>query len=215
MESATLRDISLIIGIWVSIYGIDSWRREYIGKRRIELAESVLAMFYEAKDVISYIRSPFGFEGEGSSRKKKESETPEEAKLLDQAYVVFERYDKTKDVFNKLKSVRYQFMALHGTSAIKPFDELNKIVNNIFFAARMLSTFWLRQGRVPMEEEQFEKHIKDMHKYEAIFWDEFDENDSINNKLSDVIKSIEEICRPIIESKRTLFGFLNKKIFIP
>ena len=60
METISLlRDLSLLIGIWVAIYGIDSWRREHKGKREIELAEDVLALFYEARDAIKYMRFPF------------------------------------------------------------------------------------------------------------------------------------------------------------
>jgi hypothetical protein len=48
MDLTFIRDISILIGIWVAIYSIDSWRREFQGKRQIELAEETLAMFYEA-----------------------------------------------------------------------------------------------------------------------------------------------------------------------
>jgi len=50
---AVLKELSLLIGIWVAIYGIDSWRREHKGKRQLELAEETLALFYEARDVIA------------------------------------------------------------------------------------------------------------------------------------------------------------------
>lgn len=36
------------ISILVAIYGINAWRREYVGKRQLELAEDSLALFYEA-----------------------------------------------------------------------------------------------------------------------------------------------------------------------
>lgn len=52
-------------------WGISAWRREYVGKRRIELAESVLALFYEAEEAVKAIRSPFAYSGEGKSRIKR------------------------------------------------------------------------------------------------------------------------------------------------
>ncbi len=48
--SAAIAAISFVVGI-------STWRREFVGKRRIELAESVLALFYEAADAIQEIRS--------------------------------------------------------------------------------------------------------------------------------------------------------------
>ena len=55
--SEALKDISILLAAWSVIYGIGAWRREFIGKRKIQLAEDVLALFYEAKDVIFWIRS--------------------------------------------------------------------------------------------------------------------------------------------------------------
>ena len=60
-----LESISLIIAAWAVIIGVNAWRREYIGKRRLELAEEVLSLFYEARDIIRYIRNPFGYIGRG------------------------------------------------------------------------------------------------------------------------------------------------------
>ena len=49
----------------VAIYGIKSWRKEFKGKRDIELAEEVLELFYKAEDAITAIRSPLGYTSEG------------------------------------------------------------------------------------------------------------------------------------------------------
>ncbi len=43
--------VSLIVAAWTAVYGISAWRREFLGKKRIDLAEEVLVSFYEAKDV--------------------------------------------------------------------------------------------------------------------------------------------------------------------
>ena len=73
--SGLLRDISLIIVSWSAIYGIDSWRREYRGKRQIELAEDTLALFYQAQDIINWIRYPLSSADEGKSREVIDEET--------------------------------------------------------------------------------------------------------------------------------------------
>lgn len=187
VEMEIIKEISIIISIWVAIYGIDSWRREYIGKRRMEIAEKLLALFYEAKDVISQIRSPFSFEGEGASRVRNEGETEEETQIYDQAYVAFERYEKHNELFNSIRSLRYQLMALHGHEAKKPFDELNGVVNEIFGASQQLSVSWRRQGRIPMDEAQRQQHLLTMRKSEAIFWEGMEEEDPINPRVTNII----------------------------
>jgi len=134
-----LQSISVIIAAIVVIIGVNAWRREYIGKRNVDLAEEVLELFYEARDVIRAIRSPFGVVGEGSTRNSGPNESPEEKQINDSAYVVFERYSKRQDLFNKVYSMRYRYMARFGKDSSKPFDDLNKIVSEIFSSAQMLA----------------------------------------------------------------------------
>jgi len=195
-----LVSISIIIAAWAVIIGVNAWRREYVGKRRLELAEEVLALFYEARDVIRYIRNPFSFVGEGSTRNAAPNESPEEKQLTDNAYVVFERYNKRQDLFNKLYSMRYRYMARFGRDSAKPFDDMHKIVNEIFISARMLPHYWKEQGqRDRKNDQEFQRHLEEMHKHEAIFWEMSPDKDPIMPRVNAVISDIEAQSNRIIE----------------
>ena len=100
-----LTAISVAIAAIAFVLGINAWKREFVGKRRIELAENVLALFYEAQDIIRGMRNPFSFGDEGSTRKRSELESEEESTILDSAYVVFERYQKKEKLFAELQSM--------------------------------------------------------------------------------------------------------------
>lgn len=206
------KNISVILGALALILGIRAWKREYIGKRKIELAEDTLMLFYQARDAIREIRNPFGRMGEGSSRQKSENETESETELLNRAYVVFERYQKQEETFNKLQSTRYRFMARFGRENEAPFIELNKILNDIFLAAQMLGThYWQRQGRVRMEGDEFKKHLEEMHKYEAIFWFQGEERDEIGPRVENVIKQIENITKATLAEKDVWFKSILRR----
>jgi hypothetical protein len=209
-----LQSVSVIFACLSIILGVDAWRREYIGKRKIELAEDVLTLFYQARDAIRRIRSPFGHQGEGQSRKPGEYETPEQKESRDSAYAAFERYEKERDVFNKLDVIRYRFMARFGSNTNKPFHEIRSVISEIFTAAnRLANYYWPRQGRVQMSGEEFKRHLEEMHKYEGVFWEGSEENDLIKQKVDDAIKTIEGICRPIIEEQSGVGSLLVKKLF--
>ena len=45
-------------GVWLGWKGLSKWHTETVGKRRVELAEAVLADIYEAKEIIENARSP-------------------------------------------------------------------------------------------------------------------------------------------------------------
>jgi hypothetical protein len=217
MEYATsiatlLQSISVIFASLSIALGVNAWRREHIGKRRIELAEDVLTAFYEARDAIRRIRSPFGFVGEGSTRKKGESEGREEAEILDRAYVVHERFNKERELFNRLHTMRYRMAARFSTIAEKPFNNLESLVREIFFSAERLgSHYWQRQGRVAMTEDERTKHLKEMHEHERVFWSR-KTDDPVEEKLVKIIAEIEAICRPAIQEHVGLAGLLTRRL---
>ncbi|MBC8273975.1 MAG: hypothetical protein H8E40_03270 [Chloroflexi bacterium] len=183
---------SLIIAAWTVIVGINAWRREYVGKRNVEFAEEVLVLFYEARDAIRFMRNPGGYVGEGSTRKAGPNESPEEKDIRDKAYVVFERYNERKELFNKLYSMRYHYIARFGNTATNPFDDLQKLVNEIFISARMLTHYWMDQGhRKWKNDAEFRRHLAEMHKYEAVFWEMTPDRDQITPKVDAVISEIE------------------------
>jgi hypothetical protein len=208
-----LQSVSIILACWAVIAGIDAWKREFIGKRRIELAESVLAKFYEVNDAIAFIRNPWTNTAEGQSRKKADHETKDESALLDRAYIVFERYEKKKDIFNEFNILKYKAMASFGKDTGEIFDRTNKVLNSIFISAQMLGThYWQRQGRVHMEGDEFKRHLEEMHKHEGIFWDRYKDEDEIRKELSEILLLLEKITKPCFEEPSTLYSLATKKL---
>lgn len=202
-----IKDLSVVIGLWVVFYKIAAWHLEHRGKRNIELAEETLALFYEARDVISWIRNPMGFENETDSVMQKPNESSEEFDARKKASIVFARYNQNKELFNKIQSLRYRFMAQIGKEKAKPFDDLNNVIKEIVLSARQLARLW--PERHFANEEEKEKHYERVRKAEDVFWDTFDEDDPINPKVDKIISDIEGICRSVIMAKGTLHGLLN------
>ena len=64
------------------------------------------------------------------------------------AYVVFERYEREKEPFIKLQTIKFRFAAVFGEKYLKPFEEVNKIMNDIFWDAnRLRNRYWKDQGK--------------------------------------------------------------------
>lgn len=207
-----LQSVSIILTCFTIILGVAAWRREFIGKRNIELTEDVLTRFYEARDAIARIRNPFSATTEGTERKRSSDEMAEETPMLDRAYVVFVRYEKEQELFNRLHALRYQVMARIAVSAAQPFDDLRRVLNDIFASAHMLGRhYWPRQGRVQMAEQEFQKHLKEMHTHEAVFWAGFDPEDPTKARVEKIITDIEAVCRPVLQ-ERAVGSFLTEPV---
>ncbi|MEM7738679.1 MAG: hypothetical protein AAF267_23150 [Deinococcota bacterium] len=198
---------------WAIIAGIDAWKREFIGKRQIELAEEALSTFFELKDAMAMIRNPLSYDGEGKSRKKSEDEKADEAKLLDRGYIVFERYETKKEIFNKFFKLKYRFMAFFGSDTEDIFQLTIKTRDKVFIAARRLAIhYWPRQGG-QMSDKEFEKHLNKMQKYEGIFWDTYDSGDEIRNDLHEIQVKLEQATKPVFEQKAKSYEFMTNSIF--
>lgn len=189
-----IESISIIVAAGVAVYGLESWRKETKWKREFELKEEVLSLFYHAEDSIARIRNPFSFIGEGKSRERSKDEDPKLTELLDRAFVAYERYDKEKTVFIELRSLKYRFKAVFGNDTTQTFDEIENIIKEIFKAAHMLAQiYWPKQG-TPMNEQEYEQHLKKLWELESIFWSGFDDPDKISVRVKQAIKKNRASC---------------------
>lgn len=191
---STIESFAIVIASISAVKGINSWRKEAKWKRKYELMEEVLALYYEAQDAIAMIRNPWSFGGEGKSKQRGEIEYSHDSEILEQANVVFERFEKYNDLFFKLKAVRYRFKAVFGKKSDLPFEELDEVVHDIKYAANRLGTkYWKEQGRKHFSDSEFESHLKEMHKFESHIWQGSSDPDEIRLRISAIIASVEKI----------------------
>lgn len=203
--------IGLLIAAWVAIYGIDAWRREHAGKRKLELAEDTLAAFYEAADAIRHIRSPAGYASEISEVIRGDRETEADFEARRNASVVLFRYNQHQELFNKLHAMRYRFMAQIGKKEAQSFEDMRAIVNEILASAHILARLWARDRH--LTDIQLEQHRKRLDKFEAVFWEGLPEDDPINPKVAKIIAEVELVCADVIAGQGSLHSFLNRKVF--
>ena len=206
--------VAVISACWVIISGVGAWKREYIGKRQIEIAEQALAKFFEVSDAIAFIRNPFASSEEGKTRKRNEHELSTESELLDRGYIVVERYGKKENIFLEFNTLKYKFMATFGSDNKDIFTDTNKILNSIFSSARLLAThYWPRQGRLPMGGDEFKKHLEDMSRHEGIFWDVLNDDDEIRRKLKEIQDRLDRVTAPCFNESMKTYSLFTRKWF--
>lgn len=207
---ATIRDLSILGAALAAIYGVESWRRESRAKKKTELAEETLTLFYEAEDAIKMIRYPGSYGSPGSTRKPGLNENPKQRDARDSAYVLIDRYQKFKKLFNKIHSMRHRFAAQYGKESAEPFDELNKLIKGILSSAMRLSEIWAKdEDGIPQEER--EKYYYMRERYEAIFW-EGSEDDDVNKIVRSIVAKIENTCSFTIPFKVRAYSFIKLTI---
>ena len=188
--------IAIIAASVVAIYGINAWRKEFQGKRNIELAEEVLCLFYRAERAIEAIRFPIYYI-EKQGREPEESETPAQKQARDQVNVIFKKIKEHSQIFDELYKLRFRFMARLEKDNAKPFDEIKSIINEIWVCTREFAELWALE----LEGKKISEDTKKLREeYASIIWSH-SENDPIKPRAEKAISDIEAICRPIILGK--------------
>jgi hypothetical protein len=183
--------VTAVVGVCIAARGLNKWRAETICKRKAELAEEVLADFYQARDIIDAARLPGIFGHEGATRPKAEWESEEDTRTLNAYFVTYERLRNKDEFFAQFQARRYRFMAHFGPEAGNPYDDLHKIKIQIVAAVRMLvETYRQRtQGSLPEDRRAWEA---------TIGWRPL-EDVNIHSQLAVLINDIERICCPAIQ----------------
>lgn len=191
---------SVVVAALVAVQGINTWQREYTGKRRMELAEEVLAMFYEARDAIRDVRAPFSFGFEGTTRTAGENESSQRKVALDKAYVTVERLKRHQELFAKIFSARYRFMATFGESSGGPFYELNNRINELRNTAWAYGEHLMTPEAALITEQRTNEYSQEFLRLGRVLFNTGEEDDIFDAKLVAIVDTVDQACRGVIES---------------
>lgn len=193
-----INTIAIIAASGVAIFGINAWRKEFQGKRKIELAEDALCLFYQAERAIEAIRYPLYDLAQGQTRTPEANETPGQKQAKDRAYVIFKKIMEHGEIFDKLHKLRFRFMVSFGKETEKIFNDLKKIVDEIWVSSNKLAELWTKKLGCTATPTDKEIEIK---RYERIIWS-YGKDDPVKLRLENIISEVEELCKPIILGKK-------------
>ena len=183
--------LSVTFAALVAWKGIDAWRKEMIGRRKSEIAEETLAVFYETKEVFKDIRSPLTYSAEAEDRPKAEGESDSEKRKRDTFFIPIARTIRHKEHFARLRTLKYKFMAYFGAESSKPFDTIFSIKHSIVVDAEMLA----EEDAYDPYEKDFKKNLK-----MTIGWG-LSKDDTIRNQIDEAINAIEAICGSYLQER--------------
>lgn len=158
-------------------------------KRWTELTEAVLTDVYRVRSAFSWVRHPLARGGEGSTRPRAETESEEEAKVLDSLFAPIERLNKEGELFARLQAHIPRFQANFGQKAGRPLEDLIVVHNKIVFASNTLIRI----------QRQRAYNSPVIGRYEAIIWENSEDPDPLIPIIDKAVADIEEICRPVLE----------------
>jgi hypothetical protein len=160
-------------------------------KRRVELAEEVLAGFLRMRDILREVRSPLAFGNEGEDRPQSDNETDQQAKARRTYFVPISRLLKYSDFINGLMTKRYQMNAYFGPAAEVPFNTIWNVLAQIQSAARMMIGSLAADGQRQGSDNLWDK-------WERAIWEGLEDPDPHVAEIETAIAAVEAICRPTL-----------------
>ena len=93
--------------ICVAVVGFYVWHRQLIRKRHFEVADAALSAFSRTEAALTYARNPARFVGEGTTRKRDNTELQPRSELLDRLFIPVERLRQHNEAFGELERVAF------------------------------------------------------------------------------------------------------------
>jgi hypothetical protein len=191
IAAPVIQAVSVAITAYFAVKGLNAWRRQLLGKRRIEIAEEALVAAYKVKNAMSYIRSPGSFGGEGGTRPRVEGENEDLARVKDSYFVPLERMQKTSPDFAEFEKMRLLCQVHFGVDATKPFDEILKARHKVVVAARVL----ISTADDRAVQQGFREQLR------GDIWESYGSggdvvSDAIVKSVTGAVEQIEAMCRP-------------------
>jgi hypothetical protein len=192
-----IKDLTPLVTAGVAWYVANTWRAQTTGKRRIEVAENALMLFYEARDAIAQIRGPLAFSSEEMAGEQLPAESAHVFHARKRASVPYARYLRYSELFGKLSAARYQFGVAFGVDAMQPFSDIRIVVTHILSSAETLGELWSVRDFDPDDPEDQRSHRKAVKEHEAVIWRRT-KNDEISDHVEKIVERVEQICRPVL-----------------
>lgn len=171
------------VGAGIAYKGLQKWRHETVGRRRIELAEDVIADFYEAVDVFRWVRSPMAYAYETEARPGREQDAGAVQHHRDTFYVPLKRLSDHAEFFAKVRARRYRVMATFGPDAGRFYDEIHRIHSRIAISAQALMRL--------DPNDQTDRAFARQERLEQDVWAGYGQPDTIADELDALLGSVE------------------------
>lgn len=139
------------------LYGVSQWRREFLGKRRLELAQDVISSIYELKDSIYDFRrtAHIGFPADGNQIQRTSHFDPA-------IELLFSKVDNLRRMTPKV-------LAVFNEPLDKDMQQLNELAHKLRVAARMWALGKEQDPRSPQLQSDYKIAV-----CQSRFADDFD-----------------------------------------
>lgn len=190
--AALIEALSVLGALIFAIWGVNAWRKQIIGQRRIDLAESILLAVFRAKDAFDDIRSPFSQIGEDEIDRFVRDHKLEKGQAITAALYFnrIERVNSYKEVFEQLRELSYKRRVTFNLHDMKYAEAFFQARAEVIGAAQDAIEDLLHGDQIDSEEE---KRIR------SALYRKHDLSDKISVSIEKIVKDASLEFSPILK----------------
>jgi len=183
----TVVPLLMLLLAWIAL---NAWKKEFVGKKKIDLACEIIEKVYNIQDIIKHIRDPFIYPTE-TNKILEDLQTTNNIKKdkLDYLVPIHRMQTHREDIDNFLK-LKSKAQIYWDNDVLNLFEKISKILTKI-----SKSSWYLYQSRIE-ESDSFnerKKNIWDMH--------EEGQEDIINSELQSIIDEFKRNLEPLYKDR--------------
>ena len=184
----------------IAIMALYAWKREFIGKKKIELAAEIMEAVYEIQDAFIYARCPAIARPEIDEAlrwiKAEKEKHPENTDVYPEriTYLIpHRRLEEKQDIINKFRTLQNKAYMYWGKDMYVAFVKLTDFNQKIMRASKNLY-----YGKDTPEYKPL---------YDLIFCEMKDDkiisDDKVNKEINDIVEEFKRALEPLYTDKRT------------
>ena len=192
--------LTLIIagaGVIIAGMALYTWRKEFIGKKKIDLACDIVEQACNMQDIINYARSRLSLLSEQNELReelKKDNVEIKEKKLF---YLIPKyRLRKNREKIEKFLHLGNKAQLYWNKDILNLFGSLHRIIQDILNTSEDLYSRLMPEDAILMAEK--------------IAFDSYEKNDEIKNKVQKIVDEFKLNLEPLYKDRLTKWKKLKK-----
>jgi len=186
-----------IVGVWFAGNALYTWKKEFIGKKKIDLACDIVEQVCNMQDLINHARIPVSFVSEQKEIKEELKKDDVEIKENKLFYLVAKhRILKHREEIEKFFSLRNKAQLYWNKEILDLFEKLNFVFQLINDASETLYSTLMQKN--------------DVEKAKKIIFNSYEKNDEIVNKVQKIVDEFKLNLEPLYKDRLTTWKKLSK-----
>ena len=146
--------ISAAVVAALAFFGLQTWRKELIGKAKFDLARNIMLLGIRLESAFQWVRFPPSSSRESLDRQRKENESAKESQVLDEWYIRWDRLRPLVENLQKLQELGWEAEVVFGEEASRQVSEAIKTFRGCFadLSTAIESYFETRHDEITTDE---------------------------------------------------------------